>query len=342
MTEQNPRKLLSLVALIYFPFIISFLTKDSQDEYSLDENDMKIILTYQKAWYFLIVWTIITIILFILSFYYSFNILWFLTNILVIFFLLYLFLNIFMIFSDKAAILFTSDDIKKININKVNSWNIFYILSYLPFVNFYLYSSKNYSQEQEYWLKEATLLYFIWSFIGLLSMFFSWFIWFFYFILLFVIIRSMSLFFGVDFFPDSFKKYIYNSYKETPIELFSYICALFYFLFHSLYLLLKWKRLLYYWKYLYITKNALQKKYELNSILKKPKKYISLILSYIVFIILFVYLLYKAWQSFYTFVYIFSIFIFVSYIVIIYYNNKKITPIPIITSSLSYIVNKFI
>ena len=342
MTERNPRKLLSLVALIYFPFIISFLVEDSQQDYNLSDDDIKFIKTYQKAWYFLIVWTIITIILFILSFYYNIYILNLITNILVIFFLIYVFVNIFMIFSDKPAILFTSNDVKNLNINKVSSWNVFYILSFLPFVNFYLYSWKNYTQEQEYWLKESSLMYFLWSFVWILSMFFTWLVGLFYFILLFVIIRSVSLFFGVDFIPDSIKNLVYTSYEDNPLELFSYFCAFIYFIFHSLYLLLKWKKLYDYWKYLYKVKNNIKQTYELNSILKKPKKYLYLILSYVVFIIIFVYLLYQAWYSFYAFVYLFSLIVFLSYIVIVYYNHKKIVFLPMITSSISVIISKFI
>jgi len=340
MTEKNPRKLLSLVALIYFPFIISFLIEDSQQEYNLSDDDIKFIWTYQKAWYFLIVWTIITSILFIISFYYNIYYLSKIINIIIIFFLWYVFFNIFYIFSDKPAILFTSADIKNININKVNSWNIFYILAFLPFINFYLFNLKNYNQEQEYWLKEASLLYFIWAFIWILSMFFIWLVTLFYFILLFVIIRSISLFFGIDFIPDFIKKIIYSSYEHNPLELFAYLCAFVNYIFHSLYLLLKWKKLEDYKKYLYISKKNIKQTYEINSILKNYKKYIYLILSYIIFFIIFAYLSYESFNSFYSFVYLFSLIVFISYIIINYYNHKFIPFIPIITLILEFIINK--
>ena len=339
--EKNPRKLLSLVALIYFPFIINFLIDDSQQDYNLSDDDVKFIKTYQKAWYFLIAWTIITVILFMLSFYYNIYLLNAITNILVIFFIIYVFVNIFVIFSDKPAILFTNNDVKKLNINKVGSWNVFYILSYLPFVNFYLYSWKNYTQEQEYWLKESSLLYFIWAFVWILSMFFAWFIGLFYFILFFVIVRSVSLFFGIDFIPDSIKNLVYISYEDNPLEILSYFCAFIHYIFYSLYLLLKWKKLDNYWKYLYKVKINIKQTYELNSILKKPKKYLYLFLSYVVFILIFVYLAYQSWYSFYTFVYLFSLIIFLSYIVIVYYNHKKIVFLPVITPSIFIILKQF-
>jgi len=56
-----------------------------------------------------------------LSFYYNIYLLNAITNILVIFFIIYVFVNIFVIFSDKPAILFTNNDVKKLNINKVGS-----------------------------------------------------------------------------------------------------------------------------------------------------------------------------------------------------------------------------
>lgn len=342
MTEQNPRKLLSLVALIYFPFIVSFLIEGSKQEYNLSEDDMKFILTYQKAWYFLIAWTILTAILFILSIYYDIYMLSLIINIVILFFIVYVFVNIFLIFSDKPAVLFTSSDVKNLNINKVQSWNIFYILSYLPFVNFYLYNWKNYTKEQEYRIKEASLIYFKWAIVWILSMFFIWLVNIFYFILFFLIIRSVSLFFGVDFIPESIKKLIYTSYDDNPLEIVSYFCAFIYYISNSLYLLLRWKKLDDYGKYLYKVRNNIKQTYEMISILKKPTKYLYLILSYIVFIILLTYLFYQAWYSFYPFVYLFSLIIFISYVVIVYYNQKKIVFLPIITSSIQFILSKFI
>lgn len=343
MTEKNNnllKELFSLVALI-FPFFVFYLLDDPENDYNLSENDITFIKNYKKAWYFVVSWVLFTIIFFVISFYTNISILVSISTISVVILALYIFVNIFFIFAGKNAILFKKTDFKNLDINKVNSWNIFYILAYLPFINFYLYNWKKYTQEEEYRLKEASLFYLIWSVIGIISIFFSWFLVLFYFILFFIIIRSISLFFGIDFFPDDAKKFVYSSYEDNPLEIFAYFCAFIYYILNSLYLFFRWKKLADYWKYLYKTKKSFKNTYEFNYILKKPKKYLYLILSYMVFILIFAYLLYKSWYSFYTFVYLFSLFIFASYIIIIYYNHKKLVFLPILTSSISLIVSKF-
>lgn len=347
MNEKNPRTLFSLVALIYFPFIVNFLLSDNtNNEYNLSDNDLKIINTYKKAWYFVIILTIIAVLFLILSFFYEIDILGislikFIAEFLFTILIVYILINIIRIYSNEYALLFTKSDIKNLSINKVSSWNIFYILIYLPFINFYIYNSKKYTKEQEYWVKEASLFYFKWWIIWILSIFFPWLIILFYFMLFFIIIRSISLFFGIDFIPDSIKKIIYSSYENNPLETFSYICAFIYFMINNLYIIIKWKKTEDYKRYLFKVENNLKQTYDINSVLKKQKKYLYLLLSYGIFFILFIYLLYFSWYSFYSFVYIFSLLIFASYIIIDYYNHKKLVVIPIITPVINFIVNKF-
>jgi hypothetical protein len=45
----NHTKLFSIIALVFFPFLVSFLLKDSKSDYDLSENDIKIINSYKKA-----------------------------------------------------------------------------------------------------------------------------------------------------------------------------------------------------------------------------------------------------------------------------------------------------
>ncbi len=341
MNEKNPRNLFSLVALIYFPFLISVLTKDS-DDYELSENDIKIINTYKKAWWFMIFMTFTIVILFLISFRYSSflyfdSVAYFWTILLVI----YLFYNIYLIFTDKSALLFSWKDVTEIKVQKVESWNLDYLFLYIPFLNSYKYILKDYTENQIYWLKESNLLYLILSVFWILSIYFSIFLSLFYILLLFIIIRVISLLFWIDFIPDNLKEIIYNSYKNNIWTIFSYISWPIKYLFVNFYQFLKKKSKVPFDVIIKNTKVFLETEYDLKTILKKPKKYLFLILSYLIFIIYFSYLFYTNLNSFNIYVIYISLFILISYFILKIYFTKKIPVIPFLTCVMFYLVKLF-
>lgn len=341
MNEKNPRNLFSLVALIYFPFLISLLTKDS-DDYELSENDIKIINTYKKAWWFMIFMTFAIVILFLISFRYSNlfyldSIAYFWTILLVI----YLFYNIYLIFTDKSALLFSWKDIKEIKVQKVETWNLDYLFLYIPFVNSYRYFLKDYTEKQVYWLKESNLLYLILSIFWIFSIYFPVFLSLFYLLLLFIIIRVISLLFWIDFIPDNLKELIYNSYKNNIFTIFSYVSWPIKYIFINFYQFLKHKPKAPFIKVFKNTEDFLEMEYDFKSILKKPKKFLFLILSYLFLIIYFFYLFYTNLTSFNIYLIYFSLFILVSYFVFKIYLTQKIPVVPFLSCILFYIIKLF-
>ncbi len=341
MNEKNPRNLFSLVALVYFPFLISLLIKDS-DDYELSENDINIINTYQKAWWFMIFVTFVIVILFLISFrYLSFlylnTIAYFWTILLVI----YLFYNIYLIFTDKSALLFSWRDITEIEVQKVETWNLDYLFLYIPFINSYKYFLKDYTEKQVYWIKESNLLYLILSIFWIFSIYFPVFLSLFYLLLLFIIIRVISLLFWIDFIPDNIKNQIYNSYKNNIFTVFSYISWPVKYIFVNFYQFLKHKPKASFIKVFKDTEGFLETEYDLKSILKKPKKFLFLILSYLFLIIYFSYLFYTNLASFNIYLIYFSLFVLVSYFVSKIYLTQKIPVVPFLSCVLFYIIKLF-
>lgn len=341
MTEKTPRKLLSLVALIYFPFIVPLLLKWEQNDYNLDENDIIFINSFKKAWYLVIFLTIVTIILFCVSFYYSIDLIWNISFFATLALVLYVFYNVFLIFSNKQALLFTNADIKDLNVNKVESMNFEYILTYVPFLSTYKFFTKTYTKEQEYRVKEANLFYFIWGIIAFWAIFSYSLFSLFYVFLLFILVRAISLFFWVDFLPDSIKKIIYESYKNSPYELFAFFCAFVAFCAVNTVRFVQGKKNTPYLKFLHQIKENLIQTYELNSVLKNPKKYLFLILSYLLLFLILAYYIYVSIYSFSIFVYLFWIAVLSSYFILNYYTNKTVLTIPILTPIIKFIVKKF-
>jgi hypothetical protein len=47
--QNKSRNLFAFVALTFFPFLIDILLKDSYQDYSLTEDDIKFINSYKKA-----------------------------------------------------------------------------------------------------------------------------------------------------------------------------------------------------------------------------------------------------------------------------------------------------
>jgi hypothetical protein len=123
--------------------------------------------------------------------------------------------------------------------------------------------------------------------------------------------------------------------------LFAYFCAWMKFILHNLFLVLTWKKTNEYWYYLHKAKEVLKKEYELNSVLKKSKKYVSIILSYLIVTILFGYLFYKAYYSFRPYLYIFSVAILATYVYLVSYLTKNLYNIPVISWILTKIIKKF-
>ena len=331
----------SLVWLVFFAPIVGMLLKGWESDFDLSEDDIKIINSYKKAWYF--VWLLIALIITAFVLYLKLNIglILYIAYTLIIIVVLYMWYNIYLIFANKWALLFSWEDIKKIEVNSIKSWNADYILLYLPFLNEYLFQNKKYTKEQEYWIKESIFFYFLLAITWVLALFFPNLLGLFYIIVLFLILRSVSLFFWVDFVPDTIKSIIYNSFSKRSIELFAYFCALIHFIFQNIFLLIKWKKTYEFGFYLHKTKEILTTEYELNSILKKPKKYLSIIISYLLVIAIFGYLFYKAFYSFYPYIYLGSTILLLEFVFLNVFLQKKLYKLPILTELTSKIVNLF-
>jgi len=338
--NQSPRILFSLVALIFFAPIVNVLLKWNEEDYELTENDIKIIATYKKACY--AIYFIILIILTLLFFYikYSIDLLIYAIYTLVILVSAYIIYNIKLIYDNKWALFFSNDEIKKLEVKYIKAWNVDYLLLYIPFLNEYLFQKKQYSKEQEYWLKESIFFSYILWFVWVLSFFLPSFINLFYIIVLLIIWRSISLLFGIDFIPDNIKEKIYNSFSTKTVELFAYICAIFYFTFWNLINLLSNKKRLDFGFYLHQSKKYLNIWYEINSILKKFKKYLYLILSYAVFVWINLFLLIKSKNSF-SYVYVLSLFIIIFPFYLSIVKEKKLYNLPFISKLLEKVMKKF-
>ena len=341
MNEKKSRNLFSLVALVYFPFLISLLIKDS-DDYELSENDVKIIKTYQKAGWFVIIMTFIIVLLFLVSFRYS-DLLYLnsISYFLTIFLVVFLFYNIYLIFLDKPALLFSWKEISEIKVSKVETWNLDYLFLYVPFLNTYKYFLKDYTEKQVYWLKESNLLYLILSILWFLAIYFPIFLSLFYLFLLLIIIRVVSLLFWIDFVPDNIKEKIYNSYENNIWTVFAYIAWPIRYISINFYQFLIKKPKMPFNIVMKKTKEFLETEYDLKTILKKPKKYLFLILSYLILFIYFFYLFYINLSSFNIYVIYFSLFILLSYFVFKVYITKKVVVIPFLSCLLFYIIKLF-
>ena len=70
---NNPKKLFSFIALVYFPFLVDFLLKDWQEVYSLTKEDMDFINSYKKAGYIVIVLTLVVFISFFAPYTFNFS-----------------------------------------------------------------------------------------------------------------------------------------------------------------------------------------------------------------------------------------------------------------------------
>jgi len=89
------------------------------------------------------------------------------------------------------------------------------------------------------------------------------------------------------------------------------------------------------------TENFLEEEYNIESILKKPKKYLFLILSYLLLVVYFSYLFYINVNSFNVYVIYVSLIILISYFVLKIYITKKVSVIPFLTCIMFYIVKLF-
>jgi len=338
--EQNPRKLISLVALIYFVFAVNLLIKWNEQDFELNESDLYIIDTYKKAWYIVWALTIIIAILFAISMRFSYSWLLYIIYGLLAVLVFYIFYNIYLIFSDKEAFIFKKSTLNPISVNKVETWNMDYLFLYLPFLNFFLFLKKQFTEQQSYWLKESIFLYFLLAFFGSFALFFPGFVSIFYIVLGFIIVRVVSLFFWIDFVNYKIKEKIYNLYSVNPVEIFAYLCALLHFFIGNIYLLIKWKKTVEYGKYLYNVREMVNLSFDIKSVLKKPKKYLFLILSYIILLVWLWYLFYR-WIHSFTYLYLFAIILLSYYLLFPIYVNKKIYFIPFVSWLLQQIMKKF-
>ena len=212
---------------------------------------------------------------------------------------------------------------------------------YLPFLNTYKYYSKFYSHEQEYWLKESNFLYLILWMLWFLFIYFQSFKNLFYLFILFIIVRVISLLFWLDFIPDHIKEKIFNSYKTNVFTVFSWVIWFIKYLIINFYQFLTQKPKAPLSKILDNTKDFCELDYDLKTVLKKPKKYLFLILSYLFLIVYFLYLFYTNINSFNLYIIYFSLLLLIFFFVLKIYLTKKISNIPILTALLFYISKLF-
>lgn len=333
MTEKktNIVSLFSFVWFVFFPFVVSWLMSD---EYELSNEEKDFISSYRKLWWLNIIIVLLLILAYSFSFYFDVLFLVPFLNLFLVLFFIYLFINIYFIFSNKKPFAPNSFDLK-LEVDKVKSWDLALVYLYLPFVNFYLLVSKKYSKDEEYYLKESNLLSFVLFLIWFLSYYFDFYA-LFYLLVFMIIFRAISLFLWLNFFR--LKDLFYNTF---PYEILLYLEALLYYIFHNLLQVIKWKRISSYKTYLHWINEFYSKSYDLDNILKKPKKYVFLFISYVIYIWYFWLILWNSLFLMNGYYLTFSVLGLLLYIIMPVVLNKKLYPLPFISLITFYILKKF-
>ncbi len=181
------------------------------------------------------------------------------------------------------------------------------------------------------------MLWFVLFVIGVVSFFYPLYN-LFYLILLIIIVRFVSLFVGVDF--PVIRQFVNNLYEKFPQEILIYLEAGLYYLVNNLFLVIKWKTTVPYKVYFEQIKKFYLQGYQIENILKKSKKYLFLVLSYLVAIFFFWWILWKnlVWVDY---VVVFSVLWVSYYLFLAIFIERKVYSIPLISLLIFYILKKF-
>jgi len=330
---KNQAKFFAFVWLVFFPFVVSWLLKESND-YDLSDNDIKFINAYKQLWWLILFWLLLIVGLYIVGVWFRLDYLFSIANLALALLFIFLFINIFFIFSDRFPLGKTDLNVD-IKTEKVEWMDINLLFAYVPFLNYYLWL--NWNKKYQYYLKESNLLWFVLFVIGVVSFFYPLYN-LFYLILLIIIVRFVSLFVGVDF--PVIRQFVNNLYEKFPQEILIYLEAGLYYLVNSLFLVIKWKTTAPYKVYFEQIKKFYLQGYQIENILKKSKKYLFLVLSYLVAIFFFWWILWKnlVWVDY---VVVFSVLWVSYYLFLAIFIERKVYSIPLISLLIFYILKKF-
>jgi len=330
---KNQVKLFAFVGLVFFPFVVNWLLKDAED-YDLSKSDVNFINAYKQVWRLILFWLILIILLYIVGIWFKLGYLFSIINLLLTLLFTFLVINIFFLFSDRYPLGKTDLNID-IKTEQIDWMDINLLFAYTPFLNYYLWLKWN--KKYEYYLKESNLFWFVLVLVGMISFFYPLYN-LFYLILLIIIVRFVSLFVGVDF--PVIRQFVNNFYEKFPQEILIYVEAWGYYLINNLFLVIKWKSTIPYNVYFKQIKKFCLQGYHIENILKKTKKYLFLVLSYLAVIFFFWWILYKnlIWTNY---VIIFSVVWISYYLLLSIFLERKVYPIPLISLLIFYILKKF-
>jgi len=328
--QKNITKLLAFVWLVFFPFLVEYFLKDN--DYDLTEEEIKFIKAYRLIWWYIFWGLVLIVSLYILLLIFKLNQFFVIVNILLAVLFLFLIVNIFFIFSWKLPFGKTDvlNNFKGIKIE--NTWfDLNKFFCYIPFFNFYLLLTWN--NQYEKYLKESNIFWFVLIVVWVFSIFWN-IDWWFYFLLFILILRIVSISIWIDL---NFAKI--NFFSKFPHETLVYLESAIYWLLNDFILFITWKKTLWYFIYLHKIKKFYLTWYPIKS-LKKTKKYLFLILSYVIFILTSVYLTRYAivWSNY---IALFSVLGLTYYILFPVYFEKNVYPIPFLSLFLFYILKNF-
>jgi len=327
--KNNQAKLLALVGLIFFPFVAKWLMKD--EWYDLNNTEIKFVNFYINLGWLILLLIFISIVVYVVGIIYMIDYFLLIWKIIFILAFIVLFVWLFNLFKNKTLEL---DLNYAENFLIKEEWFDFNILvAYFPLINYYLLFTNKVDKKYEIYFKEWILWYFILFLAGLID------ISFFYLILFLLILRSVGLFFGLNisiikFFVD--KLYV----AEKPWGFFAYIEAWFYYIVINLFLVLKWKKTISYTTFLQDIEDFYSKCIDTDKILKYPKKYLFLILSYLGLITFVFYNIYLFFISYLPYSFEFSV-LGIWFYFFLPLVNKKLCTLPLISRFLFYILKSF-
>ena len=337
--KNSIKKWFSFIWLAFFPFVVSWLLSDNE-EYSLSDKDIDFIASYQKLGWLNIFLVLLGIILLFLSAYFNFYFLATIWQVLIFFVFLNILVHVFFIYQNKFPI-FVSSSMYKISFFSYDKSDNSYFFYYLPFVSYYLWLKilfQNDSGLPNDLLKEANFMYFLLFLIAFLIYFFPSLVYVFYVLVFVILLRLVGLLVGVDFGLFNF----YSTYEKFPYEILAYVEWFVYFLVKNLIFVLKWKKTISYLRYVKQIQSYYQTGYDLNLTLKKTRKYLFLLLSYVVLIS---FLLYIFWQSFYlidSFIVIVFWVLWLLYLFLLPVKlSRKLFPLPFLSLVFYQILRKF-
>jgi hypothetical protein len=281
MSDSIKQRQLVALIWVFLPFLAFTFLNDK--DWNFSEEDKKFVKQYIIYWF---IWWILLIVSSVVSVFLFFNnydnyfiyVLSIISKILWIIVLVACILPIYFIFNDKQIWFnFSSLNVEKTSIEK----NLF--LYYLPVYNFYLWytavNEKNYR-----YLKESIILwtlFVLWSFLGV---FFD------SLLLIFIIFRVVSLYFELDFINNNRKEKIDKLFDINPEEILSYLIWPVKWIFMIVFYRFKGKT---YNKSIYQEILNTKTEYKKLYLVDELKKNYNLLIQYIIFLVLFLFSLYK-------------------------------------------------